>query len=58
MKIFIPKGTVGIYVDTIAHRDEEEILLAPNHYLGLSDYPYLDKELGVKIFECKLIKCY
>jgi len=55
LKIFVPKGTVGIYVNTIAMRSEEEMLLLPNMYLGLISYPYEDKEVKKIIFECKLI---
>lgn len=58
LKIYVPKGTVGIYVNTVTRRNEEEILLAPNNYLRLIEYPYYDKKFSVKIFECQLITCY
>ncbi|MEG1981861.1 MAG: ADP-ribosyltransferase, partial [Clostridia bacterium] len=56
LKIYVPKDTIGIYVNVITKRKEEEILLFPNMYLGLSYYPYKDHNTGTKIYECKLIK--
>lgn len=55
LKIYVPKNTIGIYVNSITTRDEEEILLAPNNYLWLIDYPYYDEDYSVKIFECQLV---
>lgn len=55
LKIYVPKGTVGIYVNTVTRRDEEEILLAPNNYLRLIEYPYYDESYSIRIFECQLI---
>lgn len=55
LKIYVPKGTVGIYVNTVTKRDEEEILLAPNNYLRLIEYPYYDESYSIRIFECQLI---
>lgn len=55
LKIYVPKGTVGVYVNTVTRRDEEEILLAPNNYLRLIEYPYYDESYSIKIFECQLI---
>lgn len=55
LKIYVPKDTVGIYVNTVTRRDEEEILLAPNNYLRLIEYPYYDEGYSIKIFECQLI---
>ena len=55
LKIYVPKGTVGIYVNTVTRRDEEEIFLAPSNYLRLIEYPYYDESYSVKIFECQLI---
>lgn len=54
LKIFVPKGTMGIYVSNITHRNEEEILLRPNLFLGLSSYPYFDKTTGKQVYECQL----
>lgn len=54
LKIFAQKGTVGIYVNCIASRNEAEILLPPNMYLGLVEYPYKDKESDKIIYECEL----
>lgn len=58
LKIFVPKDTIGVYVDAITSRSEEEMLLFPNMYLGLVSYPYKDEETGKMIFECQLIKMY
>lgn len=55
LKIFVPKDTIGIYVNVIAKRSEEEVLLAPNNILRMIEYPYYDKELGVNVLECQLI---
>lgn len=37
--IFVPKDTIGVYVNVIAKRSEEEMLLAPNNYLEMIEYP-------------------
>lgn len=58
LKIFVPKDTIGVYVDAITSRSEEEMLLFPNMYLGLVSYPYKDEETGKMMFECQLIKMY
>lgn len=55
LKIFVPKDTIGIYVNVIAKRSEEEVLLAPNNFLGMIEYPYYNKEMGLNVLECKLI---
>lgn len=55
LKIYVPKNTIGIYVNSITKRDEEEILLAPNNYLRIIEYPYYDESYSIKIFECQLI---
>lgn len=58
LKIFVPKDTIGVYVNVVTSRNEEEILLFPNMFLGLASYPYEDKETGKIIFECKLMEFY
>ena len=67
LKIFVPKGTVGIYVNAIrkakdfysdAHSpndSEEEMLLLRNMGLRLVEYPYRDNDIGKIIYECLLI---
>lgn len=55
LKIYVEKNTCGIYVNAVAKRDEEEMLLLPNMYLRLIEYPYFDEESGKTIYECKLI---
>ena len=42
LKIYIPKDNVGIYVNAVTDRPEQEILLPPNSFLGLIEYPYKD----------------
>lgn len=58
LKIFVPKDTIGVYVNAVTRRSEEEMLLFPNMYLGLVSYPYKDKETEKTVFECQLIKFY
>lgn len=58
MRIFVPKGTIGVYVNAVTSRSEEEMLLFPNMYLGLASYPHKDKDTGKMLFECQLIKMY
>lgn len=58
LKIYVQEETIGVYVNAVTKRSEEEMLLFPNMYLGLSSYPYTDKENGRKVFECQLIKFY
>ena len=58
LKIFVPKDTIGIYVNAVTRRNEEEMLLFPNMFLGLMSYPYKDGETGKMVFECQLIKMY
>lgn len=55
LKIYVKKNTCGIYVNAVAKRGEEEMLLLPNMFLRLIEYPYLDEESGKTIYECKLI---
>ena len=54
LKIYIPKGTPGIYVNAVTQRSEYEVLLAPNRYLAMISYPYKSK-CGKVITECKLL---
>ena len=55
LKIFVLQDTIGIYVNVIAKRSEEEVLLAPNNFLGMIEYHYYNKELGVNVLGCQLI---
>lgn len=50
--------TVGVYVNAITKRSEEEILLLQGMYLGLLSYPYKDIDTGKIIYECQLITGY
>lgn len=58
LKIYVPKDTIGVYVNAVTRRSEEEMLLFPNMFLGLVTYPYKDEDTGKTIFECQLIKIY
>lgn len=54
LKIYIPKGTVGIYVNPITPRTEQEVLIAPNRQLAMIGYPQQGAH-GKIVVECKLI---
>lgn len=58
LKIYVESDTIGIYVNAITKRSEEEMLLFPNMYLALTNYPYRDDEVNKMVYECKLIKFY
>ncbi|MGN2371869.1 ADP-ribosyltransferase [Clostridium cagae] len=53
LKIYVKANTVGIYVNEVTKRPENEILLSPNGYLKLIKEPY--KENNKIIYECELI---
>lgn len=55
LKIYVEQSTIGIYVNSVTRRSEEEMLLFPNMHLGLSDYPHKDIDSGKIVYECKLI---
>ena len=54
LKIYVPEGAIGIYVNVITLSGEEEILLAPGYFLGLIEYPYFDEVTKKMIYECQL----
>ncbi|MBR2894277.1 MAG: hypothetical protein IKC03_01285 [Oscillospiraceae bacterium] len=54
LKIFVPKGTPGVYVNTVCSRNEYEMLFAPNCFLQLVEQPYNDPILQKTIYECEL----
>jgi hypothetical protein len=58
LKIYLDKNSIGIYVNAITRRSEEEMLLFPNSYLGMIEYPYRDSTSGKIVYECKLINFY
>lgn len=58
LKIYVESDTMGIYVNAITRRSEEEMLLVPNMYLALINYPYRDDDIEKMVFECKLLKFY
>lgn len=55
LKIYVEKGSSGIYVNTITRRHEVEMLLFPGGYLALIDDPYKDKYLNKIVYECRLM---
>lgn len=48
LKIFVPKDTIGVYVNAVTKRSEEEMLLFPNMFFGLISYPYKDQNTKKK----------
>lgn len=56
LKIYVPKNTLGIYVNSVVSRSECEMLLAPNCYLRLIAYPHLDHVTQKRVFECELFE--
>lgn len=54
LKIYVRKGSIGVYVNSITTRGEEEMLLFPNGYFHLIQYPYWDAEVEKTIYECDL----
>lgn len=57
LKIYVPKGTAGVYINAVtdARKAECELLIMPNRFLALTAYPYADEGLKKKVFECQLI---
>lgn len=55
LKIYVKKDCIGIYVNCVTERSEQELLLLPNGYLGLLRYPYYDKNLSKMVWECVLL---
>lgn len=54
LKIYVAKGTVGAYVNTVVFRSEYELLLQNNLYIRLCNKPYFDKEINTNVYECKI----
>lgn len=54
LKIYVKKNSIGIYVNSITKRTEQEILLLPKGYFRLIDYPYKDHKINKMIYECDL----
>lgn len=53
LKIHVKANTVGVYVNGVARRNEEELLLYPNGYFRLLKKPYEYK--NKKTYECELL---
>lgn len=58
LKIYVPKNSVGVYVNVITERAEEEMLLLHGLFLALISYPYRDTINKKTIFECQLVDYY
>lgn len=54
LKIYVNKGIVGTYVNTVTKRNEYELLLQNNLYIRLCGKPYIDPEVGRRVYECYL----
>lgn len=54
LKIYVKKNSIGIYVNSVAKRSEQEILLLPKGYFCLIDYPYKDHSINKMVYECNL----
>ena len=53
LKLYVDKGTVGAYIDTVVSRAEYEILLQNNLHIRLCKKPYFDKTINRMVYECK-----
>lgn len=54
LKIYVPRGKYGIFVDAIAIRGEYELLLQNNLYIRLCGKPYKDYDINKRIHECEI----
>ena len=54
LKIYVDKGTVGIYANAVAPRDEYEILIRNNSFIRMCNKPYMDPDYNIPLYECKL----
>nr|WP_228850287.1 ADP-ribosyltransferase [Clostridioides sp. ES-S-0107-01]UDN53089.1 hypothetical protein JJC16_19160 [Clostridioides sp. ES-S-0107-01] len=55
LKIYVRKNSIGVYVNTVTIRKEQELLLYPGGHLALIRYPYINIILNKRIYECELI---
>lgn len=56
LKMYVQKGTVGVYVNEVTRRNEEEILLPPGLYIKLMGEPYMDETINKMVYECEVIE--
>lgn len=56
LKMYVKKGTVGVYVNEVTRRSEEEILLPPGLYLRILGTPYMDETINKMVYECEVIE--
>lgn len=55
LKIYVEKNTIGVYVNVVTRRSEEEMLFLPGMTLKLIEKPYKDKNIDKIIYECILL---
>lgn len=58
LKIYVDEKSIGLYVNSVTPRNEQEILFPPKSYLALIEYPYHDASCGKTIYECQLMNFY
>lgn len=58
LKIYVKSGTIGIYVNSVVDRSEEEVLLFPNRILILRKPPYNSRKLRKVVYECDLYESF
>lgn len=54
LKIYVPKGTVALYVSLVCGRSEDELLLPPGVGLKMISSPYEDTVLDKMVYECTI----
>lgn len=54
LKLYVPKGIVGVYVNEVTCRSEEEVLLPPGLYIKLLGEPYKDESFNKTVYECEV----
>ncbi len=54
LKLYVKKGSIGVYVNTITKRNEQELLMFPGGYYKLIKKPYKDPKLNKIVYECEL----
>ena len=54
LKVYVPKGMIGVYVNPLVQRNENELLLQNNTNLRLCEKPYFDEEINGWIYGCEI----
>ncbi len=55
LKIYVDENSIGVYVNSVTWRNEQEFLFPPNGYLALVKYPYQDASCQKTVYECRLL---